>query len=364
MSDTVFTLPERLGYLNPTGQLTGLLPATVNTQWLETAYKTMVLTRLFDKKAVALQRTGQMGTYPSCLGQEAVGTGIGMALHEQDIFVPYYRDQATQYLRGVKLHQILQLWGGDERGNLFEGAAARDLPSCIPIANQITHAAGVAVALKSQGVHQAVLSTCGDGATSRGDFYEALNLAGTWQLPLVVVVNNNQWAISVPRALQSGAATLAQKAVAAGIPGLQVDGNDVIAVYQAVHEALAKARAGKGATLIEAVTYRLSDHTTADDASRYRDAREVNHAWEYEPIKRLQRYLAAEHGWNPDKEQHWIQHCQQEIDAAVTTYLNLPPQPVDEFLTYLFEEMPHALVAQRETLLKRAARSGGDHHGI
>ena len=350
-------------FIDPKGKLVQELPSEVTSDWLQACYRLLVLIRTLDKKAVALQRTGQMHTYPSCLGQEAVGTGAGLAMQDDDIFVPYYRDQATQYVRGVRLDQILQLWGGDERGNLFEGVAAKDLPFCIPIANQMTHAAGVAVALKSKGSHQAVLTTCGDGATSRGDFYESLNLAGVWQLPLVALINNNQWAISVPRSAQTGSKTLAQKAIAAGIDGVQVDGNDVVAVFYAVHQAMKKARAGKGATLIEAITYRLSDHTTADDATRYRDSQEVKAAWELEPVKRLQTYLHEQQLWDSDKEQAMLKDVQKEVDEAVAKYLNAPPQKPDEFMTHVYAEMTQPLLEQRAILFEHLAfREEGNGH--
>jgi 2-oxoisovalerate dehydrogenase E1 component alpha subunit len=339
---------------------TPLTTVRQDPQWLTTAYRHMVTIRALDKKAVALQRTGQMRTYPSSLGQEAVGIGVGMAMQDADIYVPYYRDQATLYLRGVQLSQILQLWGGDERGHLFAGAAVKDLPLCIPIGNQLTHAAGVAVALKSRGTRQAVVTCCGDGATSRGDFYEALNLAGLWKLPMVTVINNNQWAISVPRHLQTGAETLAQKAVAAGMEGIQIDGNDVVAVYETVELALKKARSGKGPTLIEAVTYRLSDHTTADDATRYRDADEVSQAWENEPVKRLRSWLHEQGLWDASAEQALLAEVQTAVDLAVASYLAITPQPIDEFLCYQYAQMTPALQQQRAQLLSRHHREGSD----
>jgi pyruvate dehydrogenase E1 component alpha subunit len=356
MYETLDQAPGKIGFINAAGQAVQKLPDDIASEWLQRSYRYMVRVRQLDKKAVALQRTGQMHTYPSCLGQEAIGTGIGLAMQDNDVLVPYYRDQATQAIRGVKLHQILQVWGGDERGNLFEGAAAKDFPNCIPIGNQMNHAAGVATAMKFRGVRQAVVVNCGDGATSRGDFYEALNLAGVWQLPMVAVINNNQWAISVPRSLQTGTRTLAEKATAAGIEGVRVDGNDVVAVYHAVSKALARARSGKGATLIEAVSYRLSDHTTADDATRYRDAADVNKAWEYEPIKRLQTYMHEQGCWTPEQEQSMLAEVQQEIDAAVATYLGQTEQYADEFMAHVFEEMTAPLKAQREQLLAKLSR--------
>ena len=238
-------------------------------------YRTMVLTRSFDEKAIALQRTGRLGTYASALGEEAVGVGVASAMQPDDVLLPSFREQAAQIWRGAKLTELLLYWGGDERGSAFEGPA-EDFPICVPVGTQFPHGCGVALAFKRRGEARAAVCVGGDGATSKGDFYEAINIAGVWRLPVVFVIANNQWAISVPRSAQSAAETLAQKAIAAGIPGEQVDGNDVIAVREASERALARARAGEGATLIEALTYRLADHTTADDARRYREDTEVS----------------------------------------------------------------------------------------
>lgn len=356
------------GNLQADPQLGPAPAASTDSQLLLRAYRHMVFSRALDSKIIALQRTGQMGTYASCLGQEAVGTGIGLALQTDDLFVPYYRDVPTQLLRGVSPIEIMQYWSGDERGANY-AHQRRDLPNCVPIATQLTHAAGAAAAFKIRHQHQAVVSTCGDGATSRGDFYESLNLAGAWQLPLVVVINNNQWAISVRRQYQSGAATLAQKAIAAGIPAEQVDGNDIIAVHAAVSSALARARAGKGATLIEAISYRLGDHTTADDATRYRPADEVKQAWQREPIKRLQSWLHHQALWSPTQEQQLQSEVQQQIAEAVEGWRQLSPQPPSAMFEHLFAEWPRAYDWQKQRLNERHARlhgmseSGGNHHG-
>lgn len=351
--------------IDPSGAATGPLPEWMQKQeTLLGFYRNMTLIRLFDKRVVALQRTGQMGTYASCLGQEAIGTAIGSALHPEDVFVPYYRDQAAQYLRGVPLNKMLQYWGGSEWGNHFEGGAREDFPNCVPIATQVTHAAGIATAFKIRGQKRAALVTCGEGATSRGDFYEPMNLAGVWQLPMILVVNNNQWAISVPRRLQTGAATIAQKAMAAGIEGFQVDGNDVCAMYDAVQYAVNKAHSGKGATLIEAVSYRLGDHTTADDATRYRSHEEVNAAWLKEPIKRLQAFLHQQGWWSEQQEQQLIAQCQQQVEQAVKIYREQPLQPVEDLFDYLFDATPPHLIQQRERARQKAARlAGGERHG-
>lgn len=310
-------------------------------------YRLMATTRRLDQKAVALQRTGQLGTYASCLGAEAIGAGAGSALQPDDVHVPYYRDQAIQLLRGVSMTEILLFWGGDERGSAYGAASAReDLPNCVPIATQLSHAAGVAAAINYRGQQRAVLATCGDGATSRGDFHEALNLAGVWRLPLVVLVNNNQWAISVPRKAQTASQTLAQKGIGAGIACVQLDGNDVVAVFTTVEEALQRARSGGGATLIEAVSYRLGDHTTADDASRYRPREELNDAWAREPVKRLREYLHRHGRWSTDDEQQLQEEAQHQVQAAVERYqATAPPGPTAMF-DHLYATLPDALRGQ------------------
>jgi len=208
---------------------------------LATLYRAMVRTRAFDAKAVSLQRTGRLGTFASSLGQEAVGVGAAAAMRPEDILVPSFRDQAAQLWRGVTSAELLFYWGGDERGSDFAGPRA-DFPICVPVASHAPHAAGAALALKLRHEARAVLCILGDGATSKGDFHEALTFAGVWRLPLVMLINNNQWAISVPRAAQCAAETLAQKSLAAGLPGEQVDGNDVIAVRDRVGAALERAR--------------------------------------------------------------------------------------------------------------------------
>ena len=195
----------RFSFLDSEGNLKCALPNTgIDNEHILKAYKLMVLGRVFDKKAIALQRTGKLGTYPSILGQEAISTAIGLAMHQDDIFAPYYRDLIAQYVRGVSLKEMLLYWGGSEQGSNYE-SCKQDFPNCIPIATQLSHAAGAAIALKVKGVHRAALATCGDGATSKGDFLETLNLAGAWQLPLVMLVNNNQWAISTQRNAQCAA---------------------------------------------------------------------------------------------------------------------------------------------------------------
>lgn len=353
---TSFSIPY-YQYLNPQAELLEHVDDSDLIQ-LVSAYKTMQLVRSFDAKAIRLQRTGQLGTYPSCLGQEAIGVAIGSELKKGDVFCPYYRDQAAQISRGVSLTNILQIWGGSEQGYQFSGDSVQDLPGAIPIATQVTHAAGIASAIKIRKQPRAVLTSCGDGATSRGDFYESLNLAGVWQLPLVFVVNNNQWAISVALSSQTHCQTLAQKAIAAGIAGEQVDGNDFIALQQRIRLALKRARENKGPTLIEAISYRLSDHTTADDASRYRQQEQVDKAWQQEPIARLKKFLHQQGAWHEEQQQELEQRQQQQIKQAVDKYLQHNADNALDMFDYLYHELPKALLNQRQKMKNKVRLAG------
>ena len=360
--DTVFQGEIHLRrYLSEQGQPEQRLPAwTDSPERLVRYYRNMVLARQLDYKIIALQRTGQIGTYASLLGSEAIDTVVGDLMADDDVLVPYYRNHALQILRGLPIDDVLGYWGGDERGSASV-ALGQDFPNAVPIATQSLHAAGVAAAFKVRGEKRVAVTLCGDGATSKGDFLEALNVAGAWQLPVVFIVNNNQWAISVPRSIQCGARTLAQKALGAGIRGEQVDGNDVIALHEAVSDALKHARDGKGATLIEAVSHRLSDHTTADDATRYRASEELKAAWEREPVKRLQTFLHQHGWWDERQEQAWIEEVGQMIQTSVDAYLAKPQQPVEHLIDYLYAELPSALEEQRERLI-RNAQPGGNRH--
>jgi 2-oxoisovalerate dehydrogenase E1 component alpha subunit len=341
--------------LDEQGNPQGALPKFANdTNTLIHLYRNMLLTRLFDKKAISLQRTGKMGTYAPVNGQEAIGTAIGHALEPTDVFIPYYRDYAAQIQRGVKLSEILSYWGGDERGSQFM-SGGEDLPICVPIASQCLHATGVAFAFKYRKQARVALVCIGDGGTSEGDFYEAMNVAGTWQLPVVFVINNNQWAISVPLSKQTSCQTLAQKAIAAGFTGEQVDGNDVIACRKVIGEAVERARQGQGPHLIEAISYRLCDHTTADDATRYQPKEEVTLAQPKEPIERLKHYLMHQKLLNETQLQSIQQDCEKLVIQAVEEYLNRPPQSVSSIFDYHFEQLPDYLIEQRATALEEEA---------
>lgn len=333
--------------LDEHGVAQGPLPAfAADADALVELYRWMTLMRAYDAKAVALQRTGQLGTYAPHVGQEAINAAIGSAMRPDDVLLPTYRENGAQLMRGVELRELFLYWAGDERGSNFSGARG-DFPICVTIAAQCTHAVGAAYAMKLRKQQRAVVCALGDGATSKGDFYEALNAAGVWQLPIVFVVSNNQWAISVPRAHQSASQTLAQKAIAAGLPGVQVDGNDVIALRQALDEALARARDGHGPSLIEALTYRLSDHTTADDATRYRTPDEVAAAWKREPLARLRAYLSANGAWDKTREDALLKTCNDQVQAATQAFLDTPPPQPAQMFDHHYATWPAALARQR-----------------
>jgi 2-oxoisovalerate dehydrogenase E1 component alpha subunit len=337
---------RRRAYIAPDGGVLSELPNFASNQSIVVSmYRAMA--RSFDLKAVSLQRTGRLGTYATSLGQEAVGVGIASAMRPEDVLLPSYRDNAALLLRGVKMEEILLFWGGDERGNCWSGPA-HDFPFCIPVGSQAPHAAGVGYAFKYHKEARVAVCILGDGATSKGDVFEAMNFAGVWKLPVVFVVNNNQWAISVPLKWQTASQTLAQKAIAAGFSGEQVDGNDVIAVRAALDAAIAAARTGEGPCLIEAVTYRLGDHTTADDASRYRSAEEVQEHWKEEPIARLRTYLVNRFNWSKTQEEEAASECEERVDAAIKRYLATEPRPPETMFDHLYARLPSAYAGQRK----------------
>ncbi|MFH1599347.1 MAG: pyruvate dehydrogenase (acetyl-transferring) E1 component subunit alpha [Pseudomonadota bacterium] len=348
---------EYLQYLGPDGRLVreDLPEFARDRRNLVELFKHMLMVRTFDTKSVALQRTGKLGTYASCLGHEAAHIGIGSAMQYDDVLAPSYREYGAQFMRGVKPRDVLMYWGGDERGNDFSGPP-HDYPWCVPIATQCLHAAGAALAFKLRGEPRVAVTCVGDGGSSKTDTYAAINSAGAYTLPFVLCIINNGWAISVPRKAQTGAKTLAQKGIAGGLDCVQVDGNDIIAVRAAMDHALKRARNGHGGSVLELVTYRLSDHTTADDARRYRDDAEVKAAWEREPMSRLRTFLISEGVWSEAEEAEWKEECGKQVDIEVNAYLETKVQPVEAMFDYLYAELPADLEAQRADAIKWEGR--------
>jgi pyruvate dehydrogenase E1 component alpha subunit len=345
---------QYLQYLDAEGKLVreDLPEFAKDLKQLVELYKLMSFVRVFDTKSIALQRTGKLGTYASCLGMEAAHVAIGSAMRPEDVFAPMYREYGAQFQRGVKAREVLMYWGGDERGNAFSGQP-HDFAWSVPIATQCLHAAGAALAFKIRKEPRVAVTVCGDGGSSKSDFYGAINVAGAMNLPLVTVIVNNQWAISVPRKMQTAAKTLAQKGIAAGLPSIQVDGNDIIAMRVALDRALQRAREGGGGSVIEAVTYRLSDHTTADDARRYRPDDEVKSAWQREPLKRLKAYLVAHKTWDDSKEEAWKADCGTRVDTEVNAYLETKSQPIAAMFDFTYAEVPADLAQQRAQAMDR-----------
>jgi len=313
-------------------------------------YEHMVTCRELDEIAFKLQRSGRMGTYPQNKGQEAAAVGAAHALIKgTDWLVPCYRENAALFMHGLPMHYVLLHWMGDERGNQIpEGVNIT--PLSIPIGTHMLHATGIAFASKLRNEGRVVATFFGDGSTSEGDFHEAMNFAGVFQAPVVFVCQNNQWAISTPRESQTASETFAQKAIAYGIPGTQVDGNDLFAVYKVMTEAVNRARDGGGPSFIEAVTYRLGDHTTADDARRYRDQQEVD-AWiAKDPLIRLRTYMAERGVWDDEMQAELQERAKVIVREVVKTAQGIEPPATEDIFDYTFAQLPSSIARQRETL--------------
>lgn len=314
-------------------------------------YQYMIRCRALDEMAFKLQRSGRMGTYPQNKGQEAAAIGAGFAAKRGvDYLVPCYRENAALWMHGLPMHYVLLHWMGDERGNQIPEGVCQ-LPLCIPIGTQMLHAVGISWAFKMRKEARVAVTFFGDGATSEGDFHEAMNFASAFQTPCVFFCQNNHWAISVPRESQTASETIAQKALAYGMPTVQVDGNDLFAVVRASTEAIERARGGGGPSFIEAVTYRLADHTTADDARRYRDAKELE-AWQgKDPALRLKKYLVARNLWDDPKQAALDDLAKAQAQEVVRTAEGIAKPTTDDIFDYVFAApLPKELEIQKRTL--------------
>lgn len=332
--------------LGPDGRVVGE-PPSLDADGLRTLYRKMVVSRVFDQRMLNLQRQGRVGTYAPISGQEAAQVGSASALLPDEWLFPTYRDYAAMYTHGMPLKRLVQFPMGHPDGAM----APPDVgiyPVSIVIASHLPHAVGVAWASRLQDEHKAFIAYHGDGATSEGDFHEAANFAGVFEVPLVFFCQNNGWAISVPRHRQTASRTIAQKAQAYGFGGVLVDGNDVLAVYKAVHAALDRGRKGGGPTLIEAVTYRLGPHTTADDPTRYRSKEELERMEALDPIPRMRTYLAAQGLWDDAAEGRLLEEARDEVGQAVGEAEAAPPPAPDFFFDSVFERPTPQLRRQRE----------------
>ena len=344
---------EYLSILDADGNLDAALEPDIAPDALRRMARAMLLGRRLDERMVRLQRQGRIGTFAPIKGQEASQIGSVATLRPTDWMVPSFRETAAMVWRGWPIEKILLFFAGFLEGGQ-PAPGQRDLPVCIPVATQLPHAVGLAYAAQYRGDDAVVMVYCGDGATSEGDFHEALNFAGVWQVPVVFVVQNNQWAISIPLKKQTHSRTIAQKALAYGIPGIQVDGNDLLAVHAASAEAVERARGGGGPTLVECVTYRLGVHTTADDPTRYRSEEEVR-AWERkDPLTRLRAYLEKKNLLDDGAEAA----IGEEIAAAVTAFEGHAAADPLGLFDHVYAELPPHLAAGRSALEARRANPG------
>ncbi|MCK6625672.1 MAG: thiamine pyrophosphate-dependent dehydrogenase E1 component subunit alpha [Anaerolineae bacterium] len=343
------TTPDEIyQIINPEGQVVADVPDLPAEKMLY-LYRWMVFGRVFSERMTALQRQGRMGTFAAATGQEAACVGRAAALQPGDWLLGSYRESLAYMVKGVPLLAQLKHWGG----HIPEGYSveAGCLPFQIVLGTQMLHAVGIAMAMKYKREPHVVLGVCGDGATSEGDFNEALNFAAVFKAPVVIVVENNGWAISVPRQKQSAATTLAQRGPGFGMPGYLVDGNDVLAVYQMISDCVARARTGQGPSLVELLTYRMGAHTTADDPTKYRPAAELQEWTERDPLLRFRKFL-MDRRWLTDlADEELHEAVGAEFQAVLAEYESLPPpDPRRHFDLALSQPTPQLLRQQAEIL--------------
>jgi pyruvate dehydrogenase E1 component alpha subunit len=354
---------EYIQVMDENGNIDDSLMPDLPEPKLKELYHLMVLIRTFDEKMFKLQRSGKIGTYAQVRGEEASETGSAYALEPTDWVCPSFRETGVFLVRKMDLIRLIQSWKGDTRA-LKGLKGSRDLPICIPIGTQTLYACGIAWAAKLRGEKTAVITYFGEGGTSEGDTNEAFNFAGVHKLPVIFFCQNNQWAISTPRKMQTASETIAQKAIAFGIKGVQVDGNDVIAVYRMTKEALERARNGEGPTLIESITYRMADHTTSDDASRYRPVEEVNAWLAKDPIERLKKYFQKIGTWSDDYGKWVYDTVNREIDVAIDSAMQIPKPEPDELFDNVWSRITKELEEQKkelkEEIIDKQKYDGGD----
>ena len=311
------------------------------------AYEDLLFERTADLMAVSYQRQGRMFTYPPNLGQEAIHIAAGMITREQDWLVPAFRELGAWLAKGVSLQEIFLYFKGNEDGSRFQ-KANRMLPVSVPIASQLVHASGIGYAMKYQGEKDtAVFAYVGDGGTSEGDFHEALNFAAVWDAPVIFIVQNNQFAISVPLKMQTRSINIAVKGIAYNIPSLLVDGNDFFAMHDALAYAREHAVSGKGPFLIEARTFRSGAHTTSDDPSKYR-SKEEEEAWaQKDPLKRLKGYILHAGIASFDHEEELIAQFKKQIDQEFEAAEKHPEYKLDDVFAYMYAELPDELKRQK-----------------
>ena len=355
---------ETLSILDEKGRLDKELEPDIPEDVLLQLHRTMLLARKFDERLLNLQRQGRIGTFAPIKGQEAAQLGTIAHLRPSDWMVPAFRETAAELWRGRSLESVIIYFNGFNEGVAIPDDG-NDFPISVPVGSQMIHAVGMGWSAKYRQTDEVAMTYFGDGATSQGDFHEALNFAAVFRAPVIFVCQNNQWAISIPVSQQTRSQTLAQKALAYGMPGIQVDGNDILAVYAAAQEAVQRARNGEGPTLIECVTYRLMMHTTADDPKRYRTDEEVERWSQRDPLPRFEKYLMDKGLLSGDKRSHVESEVLEEIQAAIDRaekQMASMGDPIDMF-DHTYAEMPSHLKAQKEELtqaLSAIAKEGKD----
>jgi pyruvate dehydrogenase E1 component alpha subunit len=314
---------------------------------IKQVYEKMLFARQADLKAVSFQRQGRMYTYPPNLGQEAIAVASGMVIRDEDWLVPAFRELGTYLAKGMSLKEFYLYFRGHEDSMIFKDAK-NFLPFSVPIASQLLHAVGIAYAVKYRNETDTVVFTfVGDGGTSEGDFHEALNFATVWKVPVVFIVQNNQFAISVPYKKQTVSVNIAAKSVAYGMQGIKVDGNDIFAMYESIDAAADYARNGNGPVLIEALTFRAGAHTTSDDPSKYRTKEEEENWAAKDPLLRLRKHLQQKDLWDEKEEKKLLDEYDAEIDHQFEEAENYPDNNLDDVFRFQFEELPDELNRQK-----------------
>jgi pyruvate dehydrogenase E1 component alpha subunit len=326
----------------------------INTKWFPElsderilkAYKDMLFARTADLMAVSFQRQGRMYTYPPNLGQEAISCSAGMVMKEDDWLVPAFREIGAYLAKGIPLRDIFLNFIGNEHGGAFSSSSTT-MPMSVPISSQLPHATGIGYAIKYKKENKVVFAFVGDGGTSEGDFHEALNFAGVWKVPVIFIVQNNQFAISVPFRIQTASENIAVKSIAYGIQGIKVDGNDLFAMYKVMEAATEYVRNGNGPVLIEALTYRKGAHTTSDDPTKYRTKDEEEQWAKTDPLDRLHKYLVYNNLWSEEQEVNIVSEFKKEVENQFSEAENYTPYPYQDVFDYNYVEMPDDLKVQK-----------------
>ena len=349
-----FPLAEKIHQIiDPDGNVVGQVP-DLSAEQMMAMYRWMLYGRIFSDRMVALQRQGRLGTFGPLNGQEATLVGLAAPLQTEDWLMGSYREILSYFVKGVPPQTVIASFRG--RIGIKYPYEARCLPYQIVLATQMLHAAGIAMGIQYEEKPHVVVGVCGDGATSEGDFNETLNFASVFQAPLIVVVQNNGWAISVPRRMQTKAEYIAHRGPGFGLPGYLVDGNDVLAVYQVMSDCIERARAGEGPSLVETLTYRLGAHTTADDPTKYQPKAEIDEWRKKDPLPRFRKFLMAGDMLTEQEDQQLDEEIRAEIQADVETVEALPEQSPGEIFDLVYETPTPQLEQQRRDLLESLKR--------